>query len=51
MTKIAIVNGPNLNFLGKREPGIYGNKTWDDFFESLKKNYPSIEFYYYQSNV
>nr|MBP6456223.1 3-dehydroquinate dehydratase [Chitinophagaceae bacterium] len=42
---------PNLNFLGKREPGIYGNKTWDDFFESLKKNYPSIEFYYYQSNV
>ena len=51
ITKIAIVNGPNLNFLGKREPGIYGNKTWEDFFEELKKTFPIVEFFYFQSNV
>ncbi len=51
ITKIAIVNGPNLNFLGKREPEIYGNKTWEDFFEELKKIFPMVEFFYFQSNV
>lgn len=50
MIKIAIINGPNLNLLGKREPGIYGNQSFEDYFESLKALYPQIEFVYYQSN-
>ena len=49
--KIAIINGPNLNLLGKREPGIYGNQSFDDFFEELKASYPQVSFSYYQSNV
>ena len=49
--KIAIINGPNLNLLGKREPGIYGSQSFDDFFEELKASYPQISFSYYQSNV
>jgi 3-dehydroquinate dehydratase II len=49
--KIAIINGPNLNLLGKREPGIYGNKSFEDFFSELKKKYPHIHFTYFQSNV
>lgn len=49
--KIAIINGPNLNLLGKREPGIYGNQTFEDFFEELKAAYPQVNFSYYQSNV
>lgn len=49
--KIAIINGPNLNLLGKREPGIYGSESFDRFFEGLKKKYPQVEFSYYQSNV
>ena len=49
--KIAIINGPNLNLLGTREPEIYGNKTFDDFLKELKAKYPSIEFSYFQSNV
>ncbi|SFQ46208.1 type II 3-dehydroquinate dehydratase [Parafilimonas terrae] len=49
--KIAIINGPNLNLLGKREPDVYGNQSFEDYFETLKKVFPSIEFYYYQSNV
>ncbi|MEO5890200.1 MAG: type II 3-dehydroquinate dehydratase [Ferruginibacter sp.] len=49
--KIAIINGPNLNLLGKREPGIYGNQSFEDFFEELKPKFPAIEFIYYQSNV
>lgn len=51
MTKIAIINGPNLNLLGKREPGIYGDRSFDDFFEELKAAYPQVMFSYYQSNV
>lgn len=51
MTKIAIINGPNLNLLGKREPGIYGNQSFDDFFEELKVTYPNVSFSYYQSNI
>lgn len=49
--KIQIINGPNLNLLGKREPGIYGSKDFDSFFDELKKRFPSIELHYYQSNV
>ena len=49
--KIAIINGPNLNLLGKREPGIYGNQSFEDFFEGLKASYPQVSFNYYQSNV
>ncbi len=49
--KIAIINGPNLNLLGKRETDIYGNMPFEQFLESLKKKYPQIEFSYFQSNV
>jgi 3-dehydroquinate dehydratase-2 len=51
MIKIAIINGPNLNLLGKRETGIYGNQSFDDFFEELKASYPNVSFSYYQSNI
>ena len=49
--KIAIINGPNLNLLGKRETDIYGNKSFEDFFKELKSKYASIELSYFQSNV
>ena len=49
--KIAIINGPNLNLLGKRETDIYGNISFEEFFESLKKKYSNIEISYFQSNV
>lgn len=49
--KIAILNGPNLNLLGKREPEIYGSQTFEDYFELLKTKFPQIEFTYYQSNI
>jgi len=49
--KIQIINGPNLNLLGKREPEVYGNKTFDTFYAELKKRFPNVEFSYYQSNV
>ena len=48
--KILILNGPNLNLLGKREPEIYGSTSFVDYFEDLKKKYSSVEFEYYQSN-
>jgi len=51
MKKIAIINGPNLNLLGKRETDIYGNKPFEDFLHELKGKFPSVEFHYYQSNV
>ena len=49
--KIIIINGPNLNLLGKREPEVYGNKTFDDYFEELKAKYTSIALDFYQSNI
>jgi 3-dehydroquinate dehydratase-2 len=49
--KIQIINGPNLNLLGKREPGIYGNEGFGGFLEQLKVKYPAIEIHYFQSNV
>jgi 3-dehydroquinate dehydratase II len=49
--KIQIINGPNLNLLGKRETSIYGNESFDSFFETLKQRFPSVVLEYYQSNV
>lgn len=49
--KIQIINGPNLNLLGKREPEVYGSKTFDAFYDELKKRFPQVSFDYYQSNV
>jgi 3-dehydroquinate dehydratase-2 len=49
--KIAIINGPNLNLLGKRETDIYGNMPFEKFFEQLGEKYSKIKFSYYQSNV
>ncbi|RYG28138.1 MAG: type II 3-dehydroquinate dehydratase [Chitinophagaceae bacterium] len=49
--KIAIINGPNLNLLGKRELGIYGNQSFEEFLQTLRQQYPPIDFTYYQSNV
>ena len=51
MKKILIINGPNLNLLGKREPTIYGNNTFEDYLEQLREKYPQCEIYYYQSNI
>jgi 3-dehydroquinate dehydratase II len=48
---IAIINGPNLNLLGSREPGIYGSTSFEKFFEDLKSKYPSHSLQYFQSNV
>jgi len=49
--KIAIINGPNLNLLGTREPGIYGRQTFEDFLKELKESYPAVQIEYFQSNV
>ena len=49
--KIQIINGPNINLLGKREPSIYGSQSFEDYLLELKKVYPQVEFDYYQSNV
>ena len=51
MPNITIINGPNLNLLGKREPGVYGNESFDDFLAQLKLQFPQVNFTYYQSNV
>ncbi len=48
---IIIINGPNLNLLGKREPSIYGNQSFEDYLEILEKKYPEINISYYQSNI
>ena len=49
--KISIINGPNLNLLGKRETDVYGNMSFDLFLSDLQKKYPHIHFSYFQSNV
>jgi 3-dehydroquinate dehydratase-2 len=48
--KILIINGPNLNLLGRREPEIYGSRSFEDFFEGLKKDFPETTLEYFQSN-
>ena len=49
--KILVLNGPNLNLLGKREPEIYGNSSFEDYFKELKLNFNEVDLEYYQSNV
>lgn len=51
MKRILIVNGPNLNLLGVREPGIYGKSKFDDYLPELKRAFPDVELSYYQSNI
>ncbi len=48
--KIAIINGPNLNLLGKREPEIYGSRSFEEYFETLVQKYPQLDLSYFQSN-
>jgi len=47
---LLIINGPNLNLLGRREPSVYGSQSFNDFFASLKLKYPSLNLSYFQSN-
>jgi len=49
--KIIIINGPNLNLLGKREPELYGNDTFENYYGILKQKFPSITLEYFQSNI
>jgi len=49
--KIIIINGPNLNLLGKREPDVYGNTSFKNYFETLQSKFPDLELTYYQSNI
>ena len=49
--KIQIINGPNINLLGKREPGIYGSASFEDYLAQLRLRYPQVDIDYYQSNV
>ena len=49
--KILIMNGPNLNLLGVREPGIYGSSSFESYLPQLKERYPGVELEYYQSNI
>lgn len=49
--KIAIINGPNLNLLGKREPGVYGSQDFESYLAGLRQQFPGIEIGYFQSNV
>ena len=51
MKKIAIINGPNLNLLGTREPEVYGNQTFETYFKQLQTKFPNAELTYFQSNV
>lgn len=51
MKKVTIINGPNLNLLGIRQPDIYGDVDFETFFELVKKEYPSLEIFYVQSNI
>ena len=49
--KIAIINGPNLNLLGKREPGVYGSQSFEEYLPELKSVFPDVTFSYFQSNI
>lgn len=49
--KIAVINGPNLNLIGKREPEIYGKKSFEDFSKDIIKMFPDVQFSFFQSNV
>lgn len=49
--KIAIINGPNLNLLGNRETNVYGTQSFEQYFENLEKQFPHIDFDYFQSNI
>ena len=49
--KILIINGPNLNLLGQREPGIYGSESFDGYLSQLRSSYPDVQIDYYQSNI
>ena len=49
--KVSIINGPNLNLLGQREPGIYGNQTFEAYFAELQSKFPQLELDYFQSNI
>ncbi|SHJ83602.1 type II 3-dehydroquinate dehydratase [Pseudozobellia thermophila] len=49
--KIIIINGPNLNLLGKREPEVYGNKTFEDYFADLQFRFKEVQLEYFQSNI
>jgi 3-dehydroquinate dehydratase-2 len=49
--KIAIINGPNLNLLGNREPDFYGKKSFEEYLQELKSKFPAVTFSYFQSNV
>jgi len=49
--KLLIVNGPNLNLLGRRETSIYGSQSFEDYFELLRKRFPDVELHYFQSNI
>ncbi len=51
MKKLIIINGPNLNLLGKREPNIYGSLTFTEFMDEVKRKYPEVNLEYYQSNI
>ena len=49
--KIQIINGPNLNLLGKREPEVYGSTSFEEYLKNLRKAFPQVEIHYFQSNV
>jgi 3-dehydroquinate dehydratase-2 len=51
MSRIQIINGPNLNLLGKREPSVYGDASFEEYLEDLRGRYPQCEIAYFQSNI